>query len=191
MKSGFIIAGIVGIVAIVLFFLASIDAPQPRTTVEYNGYTFVQNGSFWTTRLRVNDQLYDIDFRYHPQEVVNIPVEGTLGDHFQDEVVYLTIDPTDERTAENSYLALGAVEVASKLTTPFDRIVVPACTVNETQSCVGRPIVTCDSNVSVVYMKLANDTRIILDDNCVTIQGSGENFVKAAELAVFRWLGIA
>ena len=38
----------------------------------YNGYTFVKIGPMWYTRFEIDNQPYDIPFRYDPRSVENI-----------------------------------------------------------------------------------------------------------------------
>ena len=76
------------------------------------------------------------------------------------------------------------------LTAVFEREVIGACTRNFTEGCSTRPITTCSTNASVIYLMVSNETGISLDGNCAIIRGFGENLTKAADKAVYQWLGI-
>ena len=92
---------------------------------------------------------------------------------------------------ETAYTSVAAIELSRKLTDPFYRTVLTACTRNETEACGERPIVTCENtNSTVIYLKKAAETKLILDGNCVTIQGTGQEIIRAADKALFQWLGI-
>jgi hypothetical protein len=191
MSIDFTTIGIVTVLAIgalVFLFFRPQDSADTRT---YEGFVFTNFDGIWTTEWQRGGQIYFLDFRHTPDEVIHIPVSGETDIRFQLEQVYITIDPQEERMAGTSYLALAATELTRKLVTPFERNVSAACTINETDACVGRPIITCDNtNSSVVYLKHSEQTRIVLDGNCVTFEGSGEDLVMAVDKALFQWLGI-
>lgn len=182
---------VVTVLIIAAIFAFFIQTRENENELTYNNFEFINVGSFWQTKWERDGQLYVIDFRYNPEQVEDVPIEGTTDIRFQLESVYLTIDPSEERDRDTAYLAIAAVELGRKLVTPFERQIITACTVNETIACWDRPIVTCDNtNKTVIYLKQANETKIILDGNCVTIQGKGQEIVRAVDKALFQWLGI-
>ena len=188
-KSSIIIA--VSIIVIAAVFAVLLAISRMGDSEEYNGHEFSFNDGLWTTAVERGGQQYYLDFRYLPSEVENIPLEGDVDERFQNTQVYLTIDPTDERSQDTGYLAIAAVEISRKLAAPFGREVIAACTINETDACSTRPIVTCgERNLSVIYLKNEGEASIIAQENCVTIQGSGEEIVKASTKALYTWLGI-
>ncbi|PIY60599.1 hypothetical protein COY95_00945, partial [Candidatus Woesearchaeota archaeon CG_4_10_14_0_8_um_filter_47_5] len=57
--------------------------------------------------------------------------------------------------------------------------------------CETRPTVTCaDRDVPVIYLKKDVYPKVIMDQNCITIQGNGEDLVKATDRLLFQWYGI-
>lgn len=188
-KSLTIVISLLAIVIVIFLFLLQIG--KESTTLNYNGFEFENIGGVWQTEWQRDGQLYIIAFRFNPEQVEDIPIEGRTDIRFQLENIYITIDPTEERTPETSYTALAAIELARKLTDPFDRLVASACTRNETEACKERPIITCDNtNSSVIYLKEDPEAKIILAGNCVTIQGINDEIVMAADKAIYQWLGI-
>ena len=182
---------VVTVVAIAVIFAVFIATRENENELTYNNFEFINVDGLWQTKWERDGQLYVIDFRHNPEQVEDVPVEGTTDIRFQLESIYLTIDPSEERDRATAYVSIAAVELGRKLVTPFERQVVTACTVNETIACWDRPIITCDNtNKTVIYLKQANETKIILDGNCATIQGQGQEIVRAADKALFQWLGI-
>jgi len=180
----------IAIVVLLFFILSQFRIGGSDGTLTYNSFEFVDVDGVWRTEWQRDNQVYLLDFRFNPEQVEHVPVEGTTDIRFQFKRVYLTIDPSSERTSDTSYVTLAAVELARKLIDPFDRTVIPACTSNSSE-CEGRPIITCENtNTTVIYLKQAADTRIIFNGNCVTIQGSGEGIVMATNKILFQWLGI-
>lgn len=162
-----------------------------QETVTYNGFEFENVDGLWRTAWQRGSQPYELEFRFNPVQVEGIPVEGNTDARFQQQNVYITFDPSDNRTSDTSYVALAAVELSRKLVDPFERNVIAACTKNETQACSNRPIITCENtNSSVIYLKQADEAKIVLNGNCVTLQGRGDGIVMTADRALFEWLGI-
>jgi hypothetical protein len=51
--------------------------------------------------------------------------------------------------------------------------------------------ITCNNtNDPVIYLKLDNETKIVYDRNCITVQGQGEEITKASDKLLYMWLGI-
>lgn len=187
-KSSIIVAA--AVLIIIAGFAALLLISENGDRADYNGYQFVNENGLWQTEWEREGQIYVLDFRHHPAEVESIPITGQTDIRFQLEPVYITIDPSGEQP-DQKYLALAAIDLARKLTEPFEREVQAACTRNETEACETRPIVTCENtNSTVIYLKSAEQTKIELLGNCAVIQGNGESIVMAAEKAIYQWLGI-
>ena len=188
-KSWVILA--VSLVIVAAVFASFFFLGKGSAKLVYNGFEFVNAEGVWRTEWERDGQIYILDFRFNPWQVEDVPVEGNTDRRFQFETLYLTIDPSEQRTPETAYTALAAVDLSRKLTDPFERNVIAACTRNETAECASRPIATCENtNSSVIYLRQAGETKVLLEGNCAIIQGSGEEIVRAAEKAIFQWLGI-
>ncbi|MBI2550501.1 hypothetical protein HYV83_04980 [Candidatus Woesearchaeota archaeon] len=161
-------------------------------TRSYNGFEFVKSGSFWFTEWKRDDGTqYSFEFRNAPWEVEDITVVGKADDRFKLwPTVFITHDPTAEASRSVSFVAIGAANLDRILTAVFEKNVIAACTKNVTEACSARPIATCSTNSSIIYLKVSNDTGIFLDGNCATIQGYEEGLTKAADKAMYQWLGI-
>jgi hypothetical protein len=188
-KSSLIVLIAVVIVA-AIFYVLTLEKPNTNE-LTYNGFYFAKVNDLWQTEWQRDNQDYILDFRFNPEEVKDIPIEGTVDMRAQLETVYLTIDPSEEKTVENANLNIAAIELATKLTAVFERTVLTACTRNESSGCLERPIVTCaNTNQTVFYLKQDNESKIVLDGNCITIQGTNQGIVKASNKIIFKWLGI-
>lgn len=168
---------------------------KPEKSAEtriYNGFEFAKNGDFWVSEWKRSDGVnYTIEFRNSPWDVENITVSGKVDDRFKLwPTVFITHDPTTEASRSMSFVAIGAANFARVLTAVFERNVIAACTVNVTDACANRPVATCSTNSSVIYLKVSNETGVFLDGNCATIQGYEEGLTKAADKAIYQWLGI-
>jgi len=187
--SWMIVGGIIALTVVVfaIFFLI----PERENKITYNAFEFVYVNELWQTEWERDGQLYIPAFRFHPKEVENVPITGNVDSRFRLESVYLTVDPSQVKTEEEAYLTVAAVELSLKLESLFEGKVVTACTRNETDGCVDRPIITCENtNSTVMYLKQAGEAKVVVNGNCVTIQGAGEEIVRAVDKVLYQWMGI-
>lgn len=187
----------IAIIVILGYFLASFamklvrEGPKEGNVVDYNGFRFEKTGLTWRTQWERDGLLYDLQFRHSPWEVENITVLGKVDERFQMPYLFITHDPPDNvPTRQNSFLFIASADITSMLVSVFDRHPVEACTVNSTEECSKLPVATCSTNATVIYLKASDDAGILLDGNCATIQGREENLTRAANKAVYQWLGI-
>ncbi|MBI2176347.1 hypothetical protein HYU40_03285 [Candidatus Woesearchaeota archaeon] len=157
----------------------------------YNGFAFAKVGNSWYTQWERDGQTYELEFRHSPWEVENITVVGRVDERFQMPYMFITFDPAEGNSRQTSFVALAAADLSSVLRGVFEKEGIAAgCTRNETAACANRPVVTCSTNASVIYLKVADEAGIFLDGNCATIQGIEENLTMAADKAMYQWLGI-
>ncbi|MBI2142031.1 hypothetical protein HYU15_00900, partial [Candidatus Woesearchaeota archaeon] len=135
-------------------------------------------------------QLYNLRLHFNPYQVENVSIIGDEGWSAR-ESMFITFDP--EEGEKFSYTALAAAELSLSLNNAFGITPVAACTENVTAGCASRPVVGCGSapaNSSVIYLKEGSPAEITLQGGCATIQGRGEELVRAAEKAIYQWYGI-
>jgi hypothetical protein len=152
----------------------------------YHGFPFVFDAAMnsWVTQVQLGDTLVQIPLHYSPRDVGNVSVVGLTGKSFEQRRVFITFDPN---STQMQYIALSAAELGLNLAKGVNAEPIAACTTNET-ACYGRPIVTCNNtNYPVIYLKIADSTRIIQKDNCVTIQGDGWDLVRAVDRFILKW----
>lgn len=192
----FVYVGVVVVLGILMAYYAFrmlSPGPDEKAGVKYyNGFEFVKSGNFWFTEWkRADGTEYSLEFRNSPWDVEGIKVVGSVDERFSKwPYVFITHDPTDETTRATSFVALAASNLASVLTNVFERDVIGACAENVTEACATRPVATCSTNASIIYLKVSNETGVFLDGNCATIQGYEEGLTKAADKAIYQWLGI-
>ncbi len=184
-----VILGLLLAVAVVKF---SKGGKQGNNEIrEYNGFQFVKIGNTWFTQWSREGVVFNLEFRHPPWDVENISVNGNVDARFQRDFMFMTHDPTDNASRQTAFVAVASADLTSVLTNIFDKKgIVPACTANITESCHDRPIATCSTNASVIYVKVSSETGIFLDGNCVTFQGTEENLTKAVDKGIYQWLNI-
>ncbi|MEK6948681.1 MAG: hypothetical protein AABX34_00560 [Nanoarchaeota archaeon] len=155
-------------------------------------YSFVKFDDLWYTQLKSpkGTRLYNIQFRYGPKEVEEVKVEGILDtglfDNAQD--YYVTFNPTGN---DFSSVALAVGDFNQQMTNIFFKQPIAACDRNETRACIDRQVITCkDTDKLVLYVKESNTSRVLYDDNCITIEGSGFDLVKGIDRVLYEFYGI-
>lgn len=188
----------IGIVigCIVLFFaiffgLKYIYPSEPEyQTIAYHGFEFKNISGTWYTDWQAGDKLVSVALRYNPLEVQNVSMVGILSDNFSDKPIYITFDPLSEDKSFK-YMALAGAELGESLAKVFEKEIYAACTRNETETCLDRPIVACaDKNQSVIFLNATGPARIILRENCLTFQGEGFELLRAVDKMLYIWYQI-
>ena len=192
-KKGLIYLGAGMIVLIIAVFLLVKFAPalfasKPQT-LQYNGFEFKYDGTFWNTEWQNGLNKYALPLRYNPKEAESVQVFGKLDDSFNNRSnIYITIDPTNK--ASLKWVGLAKGELIWSLIGPIQKKVNDSCTVNSTE-CTGFPIVDCtDTNKSVIYLVPNETAKILASGTCVVIEGSEFELVKAVDRFLYSWYGI-
>jgi len=173
-------------------FLPLKNPKTPETVVTdnytYKNYEFKKINSLWTTDVQVGSRLITIWLHNGAREVWPIEIIGYLNTSFDEGPVYITFDPRDENREQ---IALAAGELGLNIVNGIDREVIGACARNETEACIDRLIVTCDSeDKSVIYLQNANTTWVQFENNCIIVRGNGPELLKATDKLILYWYGI-
>ncbi len=159
----------------------------PEQGYMYHGYSFVNYAGIWHSQVQKGNTMYDITFNYDPKSVENITVEGKL-QRFSQTQVYITFDTN---ATAPKYITVANAGLSMSLAKGFQYNLTATCTNNESSVCQNNGVVTCDDkDKPVIYFKESNETKIVLEDNCVTIQGYGPDLVRAKDRLLLRWYGI-
>ena len=162
---------------------------KPSQGYIYNGYSFVNFSGVWYSRVQKGDTTYEISFNNDPRSVEGIPVEGTLSAKFIDgDTIYITFDP-DAREAK--YITVANAGLSFSLIKGFGYKLIASCTDNESMVCQKNGVVQCgDADKPVIYFKEDPETKIFLNETCITVQGAGPEMVKAKDRLLMDWYGM-
>jgi len=192
--------GILFVIILIAFAVGSYlrSSSKPKIETEYsNGFTFIKSGNFWYTTIKnpILNEEYNVDFRYPPSQVTDISIEGDPTSFFRLlksnnlNAAYFTFNPTKNLT----YVNLAAADLAKFLNVINGVTLVAGCTINETVVCSNRPIITCKNQKDeslVIYIETSKDAKVSMEENCLTIQGEGDELVKAYTKLLFLWYNI-
>ncbi|MBI2565118.1 hypothetical protein HYV79_03980 [Candidatus Woesearchaeota archaeon] len=183
---------VIAILGVILFITNYFEPPQiGYEKVSYNLFDFIKTSTHWNTRWQAPDnQIYRLSFRYNPLEVEDIQIKGELNKTFDAlKPIHVAFDPLTE-DANFKYLTLGAAELTLNmkvLNKPF----VAACTQNETDACINRPIVECGKfGKSVILLKTEGPTQILLNNTCIILQGEDFDLIKSIDRLLYHWYRI-
>lgn len=156
--------------------------------VTYNNFIFIKQGPLWHTQWKdAEGQVFNVPLHFNPYEIENVTITGALSPNFDYKEIYLTHDPAEYGL---EYVSITAGELAMNMATALKMNVIAACSKNETEACLDRPIKNCESNSSVIYLKHEGPTQIMLNSTCITIQGEGMELMKAADKLLYIWYGM-
>ncbi|PIN85996.1 hypothetical protein COV19_07305 [Candidatus Woesearchaeota archaeon CG10_big_fil_rev_8_21_14_0_10_44_13] len=199
---------VLGIFAVIFFGIKVLDKPKIVTIDElhtqnikgeldpdqgymYKGFSFVYaNGMWFTKAVNSNEnRMYSLQLHYGPRQAENITVDGDINQFAAFNGTYITFDPVG---ADLSHVGMAAGELSIASSTFFNKLVVAACTKNETEVCSKREIVNCENNNQnpIIYMEEATLTKIVQDGNCIRIQGNGFELARAVDKLIYTWMGI-
>lgn len=159
---------------------------KPEQGYIFKGFSFVKLDTLWYTQIQVENRLYNIPIHFGPRDLKDIPIEGSYNATLFDlsQGIYMTFDPLGNYL---TYVALATGEIDQTLTKAFGKYPVAACIKNETEACKTRPIINCtNTKAPLIYVKEADETKVILNDNCLIVQGKGMEIVKAADRLLMR-----
>jgi hypothetical protein len=89
------------------------------------------------------------------------------------------------------YVALAAAELSLNYARGLDRNISAACTVNETDACTQRPIVSCDDgDKAVILLNQTGDAGILLRGNCIELTGKGFELTRAVDRLLYHFFKI-
>lgn len=159
----------------------------------YNGYSFVKFDNMWHTKMMspMRTREYNIYFRYGPKEAKDVPVYGTfnLSIFNNAKTYYVTFNPVSDGL---QYVALAANDFNQQMVNIFFKTPIPACDRNETEACASVPIITCDNtNDIVLYIVKANETSVNFQNNCIIVEGTDFELVRAIDKVLYTFYGIA
>ncbi|HME86950.1 MAG TPA: hypothetical protein VKE88_00900 [Candidatus Nanoarchaeia archaeon] len=174
------------------------NSAKAKVETEYsNGFTFTKSNGFWHTDIKnaITGQIYDVEFRYSPNEVKDVQVVGNPKYFFKLlelnnlTASYFTFDPEANLSGVN----IVAADLAKFMNSIHGLVLVAGCTENETDACAERPIITCENQLDkamVVYVKESDSPKISLIKNCLTIEGRGPSLIQAQNKLMFLWYGV-
>lgn len=202
-----LIGSVIAVIAVILLIIYLTKPPRTALTIDemhelnskgklemsqgylYNGFSFVQSNGIWYSQVQKGNTLYDTTFNSDPLSVENITVEGSISALFKNaDVIYITFDPDAHGL---KYIAVANAGLSMSLVKGFGYNLTAGCTSNETATCRNTAVVQCgDEDKAVIYFKESTETKVVLSENCVTIEGAGEDIIRAKDRLLMRWYGI-
>lgn len=160
---------------------------DPETNYMYKGYVFVKVGNLWYTKWQRDNYELNIPLHHGPLELEDIKAEGQLDERFNSNHYYLTFDPNGK---DFPHVAVATGELGRNLVEGLGAKIDSACYTNHS-ACEGKKIITCDNtNESVIYIKESNETKIVMDGNCLVLQGKEKELLRVVDRVILQLYGI-
>lgn len=179
------------IIGFAIFYIYNYVNKYKVKKYQYNGFDFVKNGNFWITQIVSNNTLYTIELRYGPRDLKEVNVTGNpidwlkLKQKWKVNAAYVTFDPEQKNL---TWVAIAASDISTNMAKVLNIIPVAACTKNATQACYNRSIVDCSKrNSLVIFINESNETKLVVDRNCIVVEGNNKNIVKTADRLILGW----
>jgi hypothetical protein len=173
-KNRIIIGGILIFVMLGSTFAVIVDSFGTKNSidkVEYNGYKFVYINELWTITIGN----YDFIFKYNPTQVERIYSNLSYINSYSGSPLYIS---SEDYTSE--------VEIYRNMGNVIERFQ-GACL--EEKGCEENvPIKDCSNNFIII--RIANESSIYQDENCVFIEGKQENLTQITDEFLFKIIGI-
>ncbi|MBI5065240.1 hypothetical protein HZA97_03290 [Candidatus Woesearchaeota archaeon] len=178
------------LIILLIFFVFKYINPYKPEQVTYNYFNFIKKDTHWMTDWQSKQGIFELGFRFNPFEAESVQLTGQLNSSFNDrDVIYVTFDPLAD-SKQFKYVALGSGELLLILKRALNKNVEMACTQQDNDACVGRPIINCDPEKSVILLKPNAPTKLVLEDSCIIIQGEGFELLKSIDRILYQWLKI-
>ncbi|MBS3090449.1 hypothetical protein J4433_01630 [Candidatus Pacearchaeota archaeon] len=150
---------------------------------QYNNFEFASSGGLW----QLQNQNFGLVVRYLPQDVENISYSAKLSQNlFSGREIYFV--------ALNDETKIAANEIARNL--PALRVQL-ACLEEQANlaECADLPVKTCWDILIVINEKKFNNATLVnegiyQDENCIYIDSTAKNLIRAADRLLFGIYGI-
>ncbi len=162
---------------------------DPKDGYLYNGFSFVKVRNTWYTRLKRENstETYQLELRYGPRDVEEIPLTGDYLYHLSFNSTFITFDPQGK---DFPHIALAAADLSTNLVRVFNITPHAACTQSDDKACLNRPLIQCTQGIPSIFIKEDPLSGVTAEGTCITLQGEGFNLVKAANRLLLAWYGI-
>ncbi len=156
-----------------------------NTKVEYKGFKFTRldTGMF---RLKVENIV--VEFRYFPSELEWINSSGGIGERFDTPMIYFTSNPDSDYKEQIAEMHKHFNELLDETR----GIYVQNAFTSESE--YNLPVITCENAtlaVPVISMEKSNSTEIILDQNCIVVNGKNrQEMLMAYERLLYIIFGV-
>jgi len=177
-KLGLIWAAVIALLMVTSIFGYIGRDSQETSTKNYNGFEFFEDQNNWI--VKVGEQGYVLD--YFPEELEDIELEAF---DINSEKVYVVYN--------GGGIGQGAQYSISKLISflnSFGIKSVLACL--DENNCLDDtlPLVSCDGDFPVIEFNVDSKTIIFINEECIVLQSTDENFSKLVDKLIYYWLGV-
>jgi len=183
-----VVAGIVIVFGLFFGISQLMDNDGFDAVTTYNFFEFVKMDNIWYTQWQKDDNLFTVSMRYNPYEIEDLAIVGELDESFNRPEAYVTFHP---QKGNFTIISLAAGELSLNMFRALGVKPIASCMINDTKVCGERPIVTCEKEgISVIQIVDKGEPAVILDGDCIQLQGEGMGLLKSVDRLLYQWYGI-
>jgi len=149
---------------------------------KYNKHLFVKVNNGWLTTVE-NRQVF---LNYGPKELENLSVDKVLLNELNNaQKIYISFNPDNE-------IERGVYELQNNVFPLISTQMVRACT-DDVEGCEDKLIKNCSDAsqyTMIISIKRLNETKAVYNNNCLDINGDGDDLIKIIDKVILRLLGI-
>lgn len=189
----YIIYGILIVIGIVLIlaFVPKFMNNESEDNYNYHGFEFIKYEDMYQTQIQIRgqaDNLYNLEFRYGPRELLDIPIIGEPKYFLTPDTMYIAFDPLDDNL---SSIGVASADIQMNLIRVLQKKLVAAYTQSFGENNSEIPIKNCDNTIApVIIVRHDPVTLIEQDGNCLIVQGEGMDVTRAANRLMYYLYGI-
>ncbi len=157
---------------------------------DYNNFKLQKIPTGWMTWAYKGEQPYQLQLRHDPRTLENISVDPKVRDLIlSKQALATTIDPN-----MTSRAVLGAIDIANILGRRLGLYGIQVIGATTEFANNGTYVVDCSDiqeNLNVALLKLGDETKVYLENNCIILQGETEEDInRAADRFVYHILTV-
>ncbi|MAG45302.1 MAG: hypothetical protein CMH63_00835 [Nanoarchaeota archaeon] len=180
---------IVAVVLLLAIFSPLVFMKNPNE-YNYNNFKIQKVPTGWATWAYKGEQPYFLQLRHQPRDLEGIEINSEIRDLVLSKPgLALTIHPN-----RTSRAVLGAMDIANILGRRLGLFGIQVIGATTKYANNATQVITCneiDEHMNVAWLKLGEETKVSLENNCILIQGtSEEDITRAADRLIYNILQV-
>jgi len=181
---------IIAAIVLVLVALSPLLTMRNPNEYNYNNFKLQKTPTGWMTWAYKGEQPYQLQLRHDPKTLEDILVDSEIRELvLSKSALATTVDPN-----LTSRAVLGAIDIANILGRRLGLYGIQVVGATTEFANNGTYVIDCrdvQENLNVAVLKLGNETKVYLEDNCIILQGETEEDInRAADRFVYHMLTV-
>lgn len=181
---------IITAIGFLLLALSPLITMNNPNEYNYNSFKIQKTPTGWMTWAYKGEQPYQLQLRHDPRTLENITIDEKIGELVLSKPsLATTVDPN-----LTSRAVLGAIDIANILGRRLGLYGIQVIGATTEYANDGTYVINCSDvqeNLNVAVLKLGEETKVYLEDECIIVQGETEEDInRAADRLVYHILEV-